>query len=153
MSGETIDYGPCAFMDAYHPATVFSSIDHGGRYAYGNQPQIALWNLAQFATALIPLMEDRDAAIDTFTAIINRFADHYQAAWLDHFGAKLGLSQPTEDDRPLIEALLTLMARDGSDFTNTFRALGSAAARDHFTDRDAFDAWDRQWQARAPDAR
>jgi uncharacterized protein YdiU (UPF0061 family) len=152
ISGETIDYGPCAFMDSYHPATVFSSIDHGGRYAYGNQPQIALWNLAQLATALIPLMADRDAAIDAFTAIINRFADLYQAAWLAVFGAKLGLATPTEDDRPLIEALLTLMARDGSDFTNTFRALGTAAARDQFTDRDAFDVWDRQWQARAPDA-
>ncbi len=151
VSGETIDYGPCAFMDSYHPATVFSSIDHGGRYAYGNQPQIALWNLAQFATALIPLMDDRDAAIDTFTAIINRFADLYQAAWLARFGAKLGLAQPTEDDRPLIEALLALMARDGSDFTNTFRALGTAAARDQFTDREAFDKWERRWIDRAPD--
>jgi len=152
ISGETIDYGPCAFMDSYHPATVFSSIDHGGRYAYGNQPQIALWNLAQLATALIPLMEDRDAAIETFTAIINHFADLYQAEWLAVFGAKLGLVAPTEEDRPLIEALLTLMARDGSDFTNTFRALGTAAARDQFTDREAFDVWERQWQARAPDA-
>lgn len=152
ISGETIDYGPCAFMDSYHPATVFSSIDHGGRYAYGTQPQIALWNLAQLATALIPLMEDRDAAIDAFTAIINRFADLYQAEWLAVFGAKLGLAAPTEEDRPLIEALLTLMARDGSDFTNTFRALGTAAARDQFTDREAFDVWERQWQARAPDA-
>ncbi len=152
VSGETIDYGPCAFMDSYHPATVFSSIDHGGRYAYGNQPQIALWNLAQLATALIPLMADRDAAIDTFTAIINRFADLYQAAWLARFGAKLGLAQPTEDDRPLIEALLALMARDGSDFTNTFRALGTPAARDQFTDRDAFGAWEARWMSRAPDA-
>jgi uncharacterized protein YdiU (UPF0061 family) len=152
VSGETIDYGPCAFMDSYHPSTVFSSIDHQGRYAYGNQPQIALWNLAQLATALIPLMDDRDAAIDTFTAIINRFADLYQAAWLATFGAKLGLAAPTEDDRPLIEALLTLMARDGADFTNTFRSLGQDGARDQFTDRDAFGTWDRQWQARAPDA-
>jgi uncharacterized protein YdiU (UPF0061 family) len=151
VSGETIDYGPCAFMDSYHPATVFSSIDHGGRYAYGNQPQIALWNLAQLATALIPLMPDRDAAIDTFTAIINRFADLYQVAWLARFGAKLGLADPTEDDRPLIEALLALMARDGSDFTNTFRALGTPAARDQFTDRDAFSAWETRWLARAPD--
>jgi uncharacterized protein YdiU (UPF0061 family) len=152
ISGETIDYGPCAFMDSYHPSTVFSSIDHQGRYAFGNQPQIALWNLAQFATALIPLMADRDAAIETFTAIINRFADLYQAAWLSVFGAKLGLAQVTDDDRPLIEGLLTLMARDGADFTKTFRALGTAAARDQFTDRAAFSAWDALWQARAPDA-
>jgi uncharacterized protein YdiU (UPF0061 family) len=152
ISGETIDYGPCAFMDAYHPATVFSSIDHAGRYAYANQPQIALWNLAQFATALIPLMPDREAAIDAFTAIIGDFGPLYEAAWLARFGAKLGLAQPTPDDRPLIEALLGLMARDGSDFTLTFRALGTEGARDHFADRDAYSAWETRWLSRAPEA-
>ncbi len=151
VAGETIDYGPCAFMDSYHPQTVFSSIDHMGRYAYGNQPQIALWNIAQFATALIPLMPDRDAAIEEFTGIVNRYADLYAAEWLRVFGPKLGLSAPTEDDRPLIEGLLALMARDGADFTNSFRALGTPAARDQFTDRNAFDAWERLWQARGPD--
>lgn len=151
ISGETIDYGPCAFMDSYHPDTVFSSIDHYGRYAYGNQPQIAIWNVAQFATALIPLMPDRDAAIDSFSAIVNRFPDLYATAWLQVFGAKLGLASPTEDDRPLIEGLLALMARDGSDFSNTFRALGTASARDQFTDRAAFAAWETLWQQRKPD--
>ena len=151
ISGETIDYGPCAFMDAYHPATVFSAIDHAGRYAYANQPQIALWNLAQFATALIPLRDDRDAAIEDFTAIINDFGSLYETAWLDRFGAKLGLARPVEEDRALIEALLALMARDGADFTATFRALGTAAARDQFADRDAFAAWETRWRARAPD--
>jgi uncharacterized protein YdiU (UPF0061 family) len=152
ISGETIDYGPCAFMDTYHPGTVFSSIDHAGRYAYANQPQIALWNLAQFATALIPLMPDSEAAIDAFTAIIGGFGPLYEAAWLARFGAKLGLAQPTPDDRPLIEALLALMAQGGSDVTLTFRALGTEGARDQFADRDAYSAWEARWLSRAPEA-
>ncbi len=151
VAGETIDYGPCAFMDAYHPATVFSSIDQFGRYAYANQPQIAVWNLAQFATALIPLMQDREAAIESFTDIINRFGDLYQEAWLSRFGAKLGLGDPQDEDRALIEALLTLMAQDGADFTNGFARLGGEGARDQFTDRDAFDDWEGRWRARGPD--
>ncbi|GGL65900.1 protein adenylyltransferase SelO [Wenxinia marina] len=151
ISGETIDYGPCAFMDVYHPATVFSSIDQFGRYAYQNQPQIGLWNLAQFASSLVPLMDDHDAAVERFTASLDRFADLYQAAWLEEFGAKLGLADAGPDDRPLIEELLTLMATDGADFTNAFGALGTPAARDQFTDRDAFAAWDERWQARRPD--
>ena len=151
VSGQTIDYGPCAFMDSYHPATVLSSIDHGGRYAYGNQPQIALWNIAQFATALVPLMEDRDAAIEEFTEIINRFAGWYQADWLARFGAKLGLADPVEEDRPLIEELLSLMAAGGSDFTNTFAALAPGTARDQIADRDGFAAWEARWRARGPD--
>ena len=152
ISGETIDYGPCAFMDTYHPGTVFSSIDHAGRYAYANQPQVALWNLAQFATALIPLMPDREAAIGAFSAILDGFGPLYEAEWLARFGARLGLAQPTEDDRPLIEALLALMAQGGSDVTLTFRALGTAAARDHIADRDALATWETRWLARAPDA-
>ncbi len=151
VSGETIDYGPCAFMDIYHPQAVFSSIDQFGRYAYGNQQQIAIWNIAQFATALIPLMADRDAAIDSFSEIVNRFPDLYATAWLDVFGAKVGLANPTEADRSLIEGLLGLMAKDGSDYTNTFRALGTPDARDQFIDRDAFDNWQTLWTARQPD--
>jgi len=151
ISGETIDYGPCAFVDSYHPMAVFSSIDRAGRYAYGNQPQITLWNLAQFATALIALAPDQDAAVKDYTQIINRFADIYHSAWLTTFGAKLGLARPTEADRPLIEDLLALMARDGADFTNTFAALPTAQAQDMFTDRAAFAAWQARWQARAPD--
>ena len=151
ISGETIDYGPCAFMDVYHPQTVFSSIDQSGRYAYANQPQIALWNLAQFATALIPLMPDRDAAVEEFTEIVNRFPDLYQAGWLSRFAARLGLTEPQPEDQALIERLLTLMAQDGADFTNTFAALGSGTARDQFLDREGFDAWARDWEVRGPD--
>ena len=151
VSGETIDYGPCAFMDSYHPQTVFSSIDQFGRYAYGNQPQIAIWNIAQFATALIPLMPDGDAAIDQFSEIVNRFPDLYAQEWLKVFGAKVGLANPTEEDRSLIEELLSLMATDGSDFTNTFKTLGTPDARDQFTDRYAFAGWQTLWQARQPD--
>jgi len=151
VAGETIDYGPCAFMDGYHPDTVFSSIDQQGRYAYGNQAQIVLWNIAQFATALIALAEDRDAAVEEYTEIINQFPDLYQSAWRATFGAKLGLTDAGESDRPLIEALLTLMAQGGSDFTNSFAALGTDAARDQFSDRDAFDRWQAEWQGRGPD--
>jgi serine/tyrosine/threonine adenylyltransferase len=151
VSGETIDYGPCAFMDSYHPETVFSSIDHQGRYAYGNQPQIAIWNIAQFATALLPLMPDRDAAIDSFSAIVNRFPDLYAQAWLGVFGAKIGLATPVEEDRPLIEGLLGLMAQGGSDFTNTFRHLAQDTAVDEIAERAGFEAWRRLWHARNPD--
>ncbi|MEO1640832.1 MAG: YdiU family protein [Pseudomonadota bacterium] len=148
IAGETIDYGPCAFMDAYHPETVFSAIDQFGRYAYVNQPGIGAWNMAQFATSLIPLMPDREHAIEDFTAAVHRFPDIYEAAWLEVFGAKLGIADPRPEDRALIEDLLGLMAQDGADFTNTFAALGQENARDQFIDRDAFDAWAARWDAR-----
>jgi len=153
VSGETIDYGPCAFIDAYHPDRVFSSIDRGGRYAYSNQPQAALWNLAQFASCLVHLIaEERgitpDDAVTLATDHMNRFADLYQAAWLDRMGRKIGLAQATAEDRPLIEDLLTLMARDGADFTRTFRGLAEGSARDEFVDRAAFDSWAETWQTR-----
>ncbi|MBI1418363.1 MAG: YdiU family protein [Limimaricola sp.] len=150
ISGETIDYGPCAFMDVYHPDTVFSSIDRTGRYAWSNQPLIAHWNIAQFASALVPLMPDQDAAVEDFTAIINRFPALYRAAWLEVFGQKLGLAA-TEDDAALIDDLLALMAQDGADFTNVFARLGTPAARDEFLDRAGFEAWETRWQARGPD--
>ncbi|MBM2291004.1 YdiU family protein [Sulfitobacter pseudonitzschiae] len=155
ISGETIDYGPCAFMDAYDEARVFSSIDQQGRYAYGNQPRIAVWNCAQLATALIRQMDDMDAAVEEATAIVHAMPGQLQAAWLKRFGAKLGLSSRSPEDQPLIEDLLALMQSNGADFTNTFAALGSDTARDQFTDRDAFDAWNSRWQARIasePDA-
>lgn len=123
IAGETIDYGPCAFLDAYDPAKVFSSIDHGGRYAYGNQPGICLWNLAQLGSALIGAMPDPEASVEGFTAAVNSFAEHYQTAWLDRFGAKIGIAAPTAADRELIEGLLTGMAEGGLDFSNTFRSL------------------------------
>lgn len=152
VSGETIDYGPCAFMDSYDPQKVFSSIDRQGRYAYANQPGIALWNLAQFATALIPLMPDQDAAIDDFTVRINRFADLYQIEWVKVFGAKIGVSDPDQGDADLIQRLLTIMATDGADFTNTFAALATPQAQDQFINRAAYEAWADAWmQRRSPD--
>jgi uncharacterized protein YdiU (UPF0061 family) len=148
VGGETIDYGPCAFMDRYHPNTVFSSIDRQGRYAYGRQPEIALWNLAQFATALLPLMgEDTEAAVERATEAINRFAPLYSAAWLDRFRAKIGLTEAQEGDTDLLSRLLTAMAENGADFTNTFRALAEDAET-AIEDAPAFTDWRRDWQAR-----
>ena len=147
VGGITIDYGPCAYIDKYHPQAVYSSIDHQGRYAYSAQAQIAAWNMAQLATSLLPLMPDREAAIELFTEIVNGFAPRYQTAWRAEFGRKLGLDEVSDADVDLISDLLVLMAKDGADFTNSFRAL-STGARDQFTDRDAFDAWEARWLAR-----
>jgi len=151
ISGETIDYGPCAFMDAFAEGRVFSSIDQTGRYAYGNQPRIAVWNMAQLATALIQLFEDKDKAVKEATAIVHAMPGRLQTAWLRRFGAKIGLASPTPDDQPLIEDLLAMMQTQGADFTNSFAALGTDSARDQFTDRGAFDQWAARWKARKPD--
>ena len=148
ISGETIDYGPCAFLDTYEPTKVFSSIDQMGRYAYTNQPAIAAWNMAQFATSLIPLMPDQDAAIEAFTISVNRLPDLYKTAWLEVFAAKLGLADPLMDDALLIDDLLTLMAQGGSDFTNTFANLAGDTAQDQFTDRAGFANWQTRWAQR-----
>ncbi|MBK5927699.1 protein adenylyltransferase SelO [Rhodobaculum claviforme] len=149
VGGLTIDYGPCAFMDAYHPDTVFSSIDRGGRYAYANQPQIAVWNLAQFATTLLPLMEgDRNAAIEAATEAVHGFAETYQAAWLARFRAKLGLQQAQDGDAKLIETLLSRMAVQGADFTRTFRGLVRGTAGAEFREPEAWDAFAADWAAR-----
>ncbi|MEM7722252.1 MAG: YdiU family protein [Pseudomonadota bacterium] len=150
ISGETIDYGPCAFLDTYHPDTVFSSIDQFGRYAYGNQPQIAVWNLAQLATALLPLMPDRDAAIEDFTARVNAFAGAFDTAWNAILAAKLGLPDTTEQSSEAAHDLLARMAQNHADFTLTFRALSGPApqtARDQFVDPTVFDAWLPSWEA------
>ncbi|MDJ1007496.1 MAG: YdiU family protein [Paracoccaceae bacterium] len=142
ISGETIDYGPCAFMDAYHPGRVFSSIDRMGRYAYGRQPEILVWNLAQLATALLPLMgEDTDAAVEAATEAVNRFPDLYAAAWLGEFRAKLGLKTEEDGDAALVTALLTAMAEAGLDFTNAFRSLGGDMP-------PALAPWRETWVAR-----
>lgn len=150
---ETIDYGPCAFMDGFHPDQVFSAIDQQGRYAYGNQPHVGIWNMAQFATALIPLMPDADAAVESFTLAVNRFPDLYQTAWRRVFANKLGIDDIRQDDEPLINDLMRLMATDGADFTSVFTNLADGTVRDQFLDRDAFDAWKTRWVARkSPDA-
>ncbi|WP_134725864.1 protein adenylyltransferase SelO [Paracoccus luteus] len=152
VSGETIDYGPCAFMDAYHPDTVFSSIDRGGRYAWAEQPQVAVWNLAQLASCLIPLMgDDTDRAVAQATEAVHGFPALYQAAWLRRFAAKLGLANPRSDDRALVERLLTIMANARADFTRTFRGLATGEAAAGFTDPAPYRAWERDWQARRPD--
>lgn len=148
VSGETIDYGPCAFMDGYHPERVFSSIDQFGRYAYGNQPQIALWNLAQFASALLPLLGPEDQAIDEATEAINRFTPVYQSEWLRLFGAKIGLADPQQDDAQLIGELLSIMAAQEADFTRTFHGLGDDAAAAEFRDPTPFLDWQRRWRER-----
>ncbi len=153
VGGLTIDYGPCAFMDSYHPETVFSSIDRHGRYAYANQPQIAVWNLAQFATALLPLMSDdseagRNAAIEAATEAVHAFADTYQAEWLARFRRKLGLAEARDDDARLIETLLTRMAVQGADFTRTFRGLVRGSAAAEFREPEAWNAFAADWSAR-----
>ncbi|AUH34775.1 protein adenylyltransferase SelO [Paracoccus tegillarcae] len=150
VSGETIDYGPCAFMDVYHPDTVFSSIDQMGRYRWSEQPQIAVWNLAQLATCLIPLMGERDAAIEAATRSVHVFPALYQAAWLRRFAEKLGLGADAEHQQ-LIERLLTLMAQQKADFTRVFAGLSDGTARDEFALPAGFDEWAKDWQALGPD--
>ncbi len=144
ISGETIDYGPCAFVDVYHPLRVFSSIDHAGRYAYGRQPDVAMWNLAQLAMALLPLIGSSEPA----QKALDRFPDLFRTAWSRVFRAKLGLATETDGDDALANDLLNRMAENRADFTNTFRALGTPEARDEFLDPEAFDAWERTWHDR-----
>lgn len=147
ISGETIDYGPCAFMEAYHPDTVFSSIDTGRRYAWKNQPDIALWNLAQLATALLPLMGARDAAVEEATEVLDGFRDLYQGEWTRVMAAKIGLY-----DMSIAMELLDIMSEGQADFTNTFRALTDTpgSARDQFLNRERFDDWRVRWEAMGP---
>ncbi|MEM6729055.1 MAG: YdiU family protein [Pseudomonadota bacterium] len=146
VAGDTIDYGPCAFLDDYDPGKAFSSIDHAGRYAYANQPNIAAWNLAQLATALLPLIPDRDAAITRFTEIVNGFAPAYQAAWRARFGAKLGLGPLDDAGVELTTELLSMMADAKADFTNTFQTLSADALSD-----PRYADWYARWQHCAPD--
>ncbi len=148
LSGETIDYGPCAFLDVYHPDTVFSSIDTHGRYAYANQANVIVWNMAQFATALVPLMPDQEDAVEAFTRIIHAMGPKLEAAWLHAFGKKIGLADTKAEDLDLIIGLLQRMAEGRADFTNTFRALIDGQARDQFLDPTAFDSWEADWRAR-----
>lgn len=149
IAGETIDYGPCAFMEAFHPATVYSSIDQFGRYAFNRQPEILNWNLAQLGSSLLPLMgTDEKAALAGAQDVIDGFADRFQAEWLDVFRTKLGLTTAEDGDLALIEGLLRAMAEGQADFTNTFRALAGDAARDQFLDPSAYDAWAKTWHER-----
>ncbi len=149
VGGITIDYGPCAFMDSYHPARVYSSIDRMGRYAFNKQSEIIVWNLAQLATSLIPLMgKDTDASVKQATEVLHGFSDLYHTAWLTEFRAKLGFTQAQNGDEALINDLLERMAAQHADYTNSFRALSDGNARDQFTDPRVFDDWNTRWQAR-----
>ncbi|MFI6230898.1 YdiU family protein [Micromonospora echinospora] len=161
ISGETIDYGPCAFMEAYDPATVYSSIDHGGRYAYGNQPVVAEWNLARLAEALLPLLhDDEEQAVALATESLGGFRRGYDAAWTAGMRAKLGLPGDLDPAvvAPLVEELLVLLRAGQVDFTSFFRTLAVAArgeagpARRLFPDPDPFDDWSTRWRALGPDA-
>ena len=160
LSGETIDYGPCAFLDAHDPATVFSSIDEGGRYAYGNQPVVLEWNLARLVEALLPLLaDDEEQAIAIAVEALGAFRPQYSAAWLSGMRDKLGLPASVDDavTAALAEQLLALLQADRVDHTSFFRALGRAArgepepARRHLLDLAGVDAWLDRWRALDPD--
>ena len=155
ISGETIDYGPCAFMDHYDPATVFSSIDTHGRYAYANQPRIAHWNLARFGETLLSLIDtDRNRAIARATEVINIFPERYERHWLKGMRAKLGLVNEEEADLNLATGFLTAMEGKKVDYTLAFRYLADAALgqeerlRALFADPSAYDLWSGHWRAR-----
>ena len=156
ISGETIDYGPCAFLDQYDPQAVFSSIDHTGRYAYGNQPVIAQWNLARFAETLLPLIDagDHDNAIRLATEEINAYPAIYQAYWLSHMRRKIGLDREQAEDLKLIDSLLQAMLGQNVDFTGFFRRLANSLRGDTETLRGMFDdpadldRWLERWQTR-----
>jgi serine/tyrosine/threonine adenylyltransferase len=155
ISGETIDYGPCAFMDAYAPGTVFSSIDMQGRYAYANQPSIGQWNLTRLAETLILLVDpDIDQAKDLLTDAINAFPVIYDNYWLKGMRAKIGLTTEEDSDRDLVNGLLAVMEQAGADYTLVFRRLSHSLLGDEiivetlFGDSDDFKVWSSQWRTR-----
>lgn len=150
ISGETIDYGPCAFMDTYDPKTVFSSIDTYGRYAYGNQPDIGAWNLARLAEALLPLLyEEEDKAVEIAEKAVSDFYELYNDNWLKGMRGKLGIFNEEPEDESLIKELLDIMKKYGADYTNTFRALTLGNIEDIvFCNTSEFTRWNDSWQAR-----
>lgn len=150
ISGETIDYGPCAFMDTYNPNTVFSSIDTMGRYAFESQPIIAQWNLARLAETLLPLIDDdMNKAIEMAEESLHQFSDKYQDKWLKMMRAKLGLFGEQSDDEPLIADLLNWMQKNHADYTNTFRYLsGSSNLKHEYYAQKDFEDWTLRWQNR-----
>ena len=157
ISGETIDFGPCAFMDKYDPDTVFSSIDNFGRYAFSNQPQIAQWNIMQFAQTLLPVINSTmERAAKIARDIIEEFPERYKDYWLTYMRRKIGLLSSEKKDLKLIQTLLDLMHQDGADFTLTFRALcdeplsgmGASNVRGLFKNSNLFDNWAQDWHSR-----
>ncbi len=150
LSGETIDYGPCAFMDVFSPDTVFSSIDHRGRYAFANQPYVAQWNLARLAESLLPLIHDeRQDAIAGAEESLNAFEPAYKDKWLAMMGTKLGLAEADKQDERLVTDLLDWMHSNGADYTNTFRDLGrQVLPENQLYQSETFETWHRRWQER-----
>ncbi|MDC0461064.1 YdiU family protein [Candidatus Pelagibacter sp.] len=150
VSGETIDYGPCAFMDYYHPQTVFSSIDQNGRYSYNNQPRITKWNLARFAECIIPLIDqDEQKAISIATETINNFEKLYEEKWLNMMRDKLGLFGEDRDDKHLIFELLTWMENNKADFTNTFcNLMQIQSIKDPIYQNQEYLNWTAKWKKR-----
>jgi uncharacterized protein YdiU (UPF0061 family) len=160
ISGETIDYGPCAFMDAYDPATVFSSIDHGGRYSYGNQPAIITWNLARLAEAMLPLFDDDgEHAVELATGVLETLPGRFQAVWSREMRTKLGLDADAPASDALVADLLALMHEQRVDYTSCLRSLSAAVrgdaapTRSSFAEPVAFDAWHERWEAALGDDR
>jgi uncharacterized protein YdiU (UPF0061 family) len=150
ISGETIDYGPCAFMDNYDPKTVFSSIDIHGRYAYRNQPHIAVWNLSRFAETLLPLLHhDQNQAVKISQDALSEFSELYHDKWIEGMRAKLGLYNQEAEDEALIEGLLSLMHKYNADYTNTFRGLTLGKLEDIVMfETEEFKMWHERWQER-----
>ena len=162
VSGETIDYGPCAFMDSYHPDTVYSSIDHMGRYAYQNQPKIAQGNIASFATCILPLINsNEDKAVEAAEGAVNSFLEQFDVAWSSGLREKIGLAEQQDGDFELAQGLLKRMAANKADFSLTFRRLGDlpgcieskdmqadASVSDLFDDPASFNDWAVKWRAR-----
>jgi uncharacterized protein YdiU (UPF0061 family) len=157
LSGETIDYGPCAFMDRFSLSTVFSSIDRQGRYAYGEQPTIAQWNLTRLAEAMLPLFSNDEAeAIAKAEEALSTYATHLQHHWIVGMRGKLGIVNGAEDDMLLFNSLLELMEKNQGDYTNTFRSLSNATAVEQFPDEPLFKGaeflkWHKTWLAKKPD--
>ncbi len=146
LSGETIDYGPCAFIDTFDPATVFSSIDRTGRYAFGNQPAVAQWNLARFAETLLPLIaQDKSDAVSLAEPVIERFSTVFKKAWMAGMLRKLGLKKERSDDIELVESLLSIMHESRLDYTVTFRMLGKSLSPDASVLPETLDAWRTRW--------
>jgi serine/tyrosine/threonine adenylyltransferase len=157
ISGETIDFGPCAFLDAYHPNKVFSSIDEHGRYAFSNQGRIAQWNLARLAETLLPLLDpNEEKGLELANEMVGAFADTFERAWLDVMREKLGLFSAEQGDEALVRGWLNLLLENSMDFTVAFRGLSGAqegleeknSFRSLFTDIAEFDAWAGEWHAR-----
>ena len=157
LSGETIDYGPCAFMDSFNKTQVFSSIDHSGRYSYGNQPQIVQWNLARLAETILPLIDKKqESAVEMAKEVIELYSERFKEFWLSGMRQKLGLFNSEQEDENLIESLLNIMHENEADFTLTFRWLCDAAfdkknntnLRNLFKDAGAYDNWSESWRSR-----